>query len=286
MILRRKAGARRISLILLVVTVHDGYGFHCPRLSRRVSFCLLDDRVYYSGVSCWIQLSLFGTRDMDFFVKFREYSTILSDTFFSRGFPILCCRGEGETLDPDRIEKVRHPSGMKNESRHRYRWKETDIWEFSHWMNRSSRLVRRVAWETVSVVVLVIDAGEVLVILVLETLLHPTQNRCILHFRSNPPRQCDGACWCPFHSWFHKPPHGYHLDFFRVSGVCEFTRRGFLPRCYYPGNITVDTKRLYRIVRVTAILGVDDFSQLPVEMTIRPSQFLIMDWLRIASSGT
>ena len=98
---------------------------------------------------------------------------------------------------------------MKNQSPHRYRWEETDTWGFSHWMNRSFRLVRRVAWETVSVVVLVVDAGAILVILIPETMLHPTQNRYILHFRSDPPRQCDGACWCPFHSWFHKPPHGY-----------------------------------------------------------------------------
>ena len=29
--------------------LHDGYGFHCPRLSRRVSFCLLDGKVLLFG---------------------------------------------------------------------------------------------------------------------------------------------------------------------------------------------------------------------------------------------
>ena len=36
------------------------------------------------------------------------------------GFTILCGRGEGETLDRDRIMKVRRPAGMKNGSPHGY----------------------------------------------------------------------------------------------------------------------------------------------------------------------
>ena len=40
--------------------------------------------------------------------------------------PACRCRGKGETLDRDRIVKVRRPSRVKNESPHGYWWNGTD----------------------------------------------------------------------------------------------------------------------------------------------------------------
>ena len=92
------------------------------------------------------------------------------DTGFLHGFPNLCCRGR------DRIVTVKRPSGMKNECPHGYWWNGTDTLGLSRRVNRISCLLHRVARETVSLVVLTIDADEVLVILIFETL--PCSWRC------------------------------------------------------------------------------------------------------------
>ena len=82
------------------VNEFDGAGF--PRLSLRVcrwlSLCTLCD---LAMIMC--SIFLFNVRYLS-----------------PCGFPILCGRGEGETLDRDRIVKVRRPAGMKSDSPHGY----------------------------------------------------------------------------------------------------------------------------------------------------------------------